>query len=161
MLVYVFKTSGFFLVAHTVSKIEFLYNLMSGSINPRSLMTKNEILIHVDYSKSYENKQQSEIRSAYFGHTSCSIFTACYYLRDAENKKICESVTIGIELSDYSRTAVITSVLTVIDHLREKHHQHVPLKNNTIVWSDAYSAQFRSQFVFKLLSSIDSSLNIM
>ena len=133
---------------------------MSGSINPRSLMTKNEVLIHVDYSKSYENKQQSEIRSAYFGHTRCSIFTACYYLRHAENKKICESVTIGIELPDYSRTAVITSVLMVINHLREK-HQHVPLKNNTIVWSDAYSAQFRSQFVFKLLSSIDSSLNIM
>ena len=133
---------------------------MSGAIIPRSLMTKNEVLIHVDYSKSYENKQQSEIRSAYFGHTRCSIFTACYYLRDAENKKICESVTIGIELSDYSRTAVITSVLTVIDHLREK-HQHVLLKNNTIVWSDAYSAQFWSQFVFKMLLSIDSSLNIM
>ena len=53
----------------------------------------------------------------------------------------------------------LTSVLTVIDHLREK-HQHVPLKNNSIVWSDGCSAQCQSQFVFKLLSSIDSSLSI-
>ena len=50
------------------------------------------------------------------------------------------------------------SVITVIDHLREK--QHLPLKTNPTVWSDDCSAQFRSRFVFKLLSSIDSSLNI-
>ena len=71
---------------------------------------------------------------------------------------ICESVTISSELSDHSRAAAITSVLTVIDHLREK-HQHLPLKTNPIVWCDGFSAQFRSQFVFKLLSSIESSLN--
>ena len=47
----------------------------------------------------------------------------------------------------------------VIDHLREK-HQHVPLKNNSFVWSDGCSAQFRPQFDFKLLSIIDLSLNI-
>ena len=114
-------------------------------------MTKNEVLIH-------ENKQQRENRSAYFDHTRLSIFTTCCYLRDAKNKMICESVTISSELSDHSRAAAITSVLIVIDHLREK--QHVPLKNNFIVWSDGFSAQFQSQFVFKLLSRIDSCLNI-
>ena len=70
-----------------------------------------------------------------------------------------ESVPISSELSDLSRAAAITSVLTVSDHFREK-HQHVPLKNNSFVWSDGCSVQFCSQFVFKLLSSTDSSLNI-
>ena len=97
--------------------------------------------------------------SDYFGHTRFSIFTACCYLRDPENKMICESVTTTSELSDHSRAAAITSVLTVIDHLREK-HQHLPLKINSIVWSDGCSTQFRSQFIFKLLSSIESLLNI-
>ena len=81
-----------------------------------------------------------------------------YSPRDAKNKMICESVTISSELSGHSRAAAITSVLIVIDHLREK--QHVPLKNNFIVWSDGFSALFQSQFVFKLLSRIDSCLNI-
>ena len=82
--------------------------------------TKNEVLIHVDYSESYENKQQREIQSVYFGHTKFSIFTVRCYVRDAENKMICESVMISSELSDHSRAAAITSVLTVIDYLREK-----------------------------------------
>ena len=98
--------------------------------NVKSNLAKNEILIHVDYSESYENKQQREIQSTYFGHTTFSIFTACCYLRDAEDKVICESVTITSELPDHSRAAAITSVLKVIDHLREK-HQHLPLKINS------------------------------
>ena len=109
----------------------------------------------MDYSESYENKQQREIQSAYFGHTRPH---TCSYLRDAESKMICESITISSEQTDLSRAATITSVLTVIDHVIEK--QHVPLKSNSVEWNVGCSAQFLSQFVFKLLSSIDSSLNI-
>ena len=50
---------------------------------------------------------------------------------------ISESTTISSELSDLSREAAITSVLTVIDHLREK-QQHVLLKNNSVVRSDSF-----------------------
>ena len=49
-----------------------------------------------------------------FGHNTFSIFTACCYISDAENKMICESVIITNELSDHSRAAAITRVLTVI-----------------------------------------------
>ena len=122
-------------------------------------LAKNEILIHVDYSKSHENKQQQEIQSAYFGHTTFSIFTACCYLRDVENEVISESVTITSELSDHSRAAAITCILKIIDHLREK-HQHLPLKINAVIWSDGCSAQFRSRFVLKLLAGINSFINI-
>ena len=41
---------------------------------------RNDILVHADYSEGYENKPKHEIQSAYFGHTSFSIFTACCYL---------------------------------------------------------------------------------
>ena len=87
-----------------------------------------------DYSESYENKQQQETQSAYFGHTGCSRF------HDAENEIICESVTIASDLSDHSKAAAITSVLTVINHLREE--QDLPLKIKPIVWRDGCSVQF-------------------
>lgn len=120
---------------------------------------KNDLLVHVDYSESYENKQQREIQSAYFGHTTFSIFTACCYLRNNEDKVICESVTITSELPDHSRAAAITCVLKVIEHMREIHN-HLPLKINAMVWSDGCASQFRSRYVFKLLSGIDSSINL-
>ena len=126
---------------------------MSGATSPRSLVTKAGVLIHLDYSESYENKQQHEIQSVSFGHTRFSIFTVCCNLRDTKSKMICESVTISSELPDLSRAAAIRRVLTVIDHLRGK-PQHVLLKNNSVLWSDGCFAQFQSQF------GTDSSLNI-
>ena len=42
----------------TVSKINELKNNLR----------EDEILIHVYFAESYENKQQDEIQSAYFGH---------------------------------------------------------------------------------------------
>ena len=118
----------FFGCTYCLKEKILVYNLVFES-NPslQNNLTKNEVLIHVDYSESY-GKQQREIKSVYFGDTRFSIFTRCCHLRDAKNKMICESITIS-ELSDHSRAATITSVLTVIDHLREK-YQHLPLKIN-------------------------------
>ena len=72
--------------------------------------------------------------------------------RDADNKIICESVTISSELQTIPEQLSLRAV--IIDHLREK--QHLPLKINPIVRSDGCSAQFQSRFAFELLSSIDS-----
>ena len=69
---------------------------------------------------------------------------------------IFECVKLTIELSDHSRATPITSVL---DHLSVK-LQHLPLKINLTVWSDVCSAQFRFRYISKLLSNIDSSMNI-
>ena len=38
--------------------------------NIKNNMGENEMLVHVDFAENYENKQQSEIQSAYFGHTT-------------------------------------------------------------------------------------------
>ena len=75
------KQVGFFGCAYCFEKTT-LDSLVSDAISPRSLLTKNEVLIHVDYNESYENKQQLEIQRVYFGHTRFSIFTACCYLHD-------------------------------------------------------------------------------
>ena len=85
MLVRVFKTIGFFFWLHVLFQKE---SLVFRTISPRLLVTENEVLIHVGYSKSYKNKQRHEIQSAYFGHTRFSIFTASCYLCDAEKKII-------------------------------------------------------------------------
>ena len=41
----------------------------------------NAMLVHVNFCKSYENKQQDECQFAYFGHSTFSIFTAVAYIR--------------------------------------------------------------------------------
>ena len=89
-------------------------------------MTKNEVLVHLDYNESYECKQQREIQIVYFGHNRFILSIVCCYLCEAKNRMICESATVSSELPDLSKEAGITSVLTVIDHFREK-HQHGPL----------------------------------
>ena len=57
-----------------------------------------------DYSENYSNIQQGKIQSAYVGHDSFSIFTACCYLRK-DGDLINENITIISEASDHSRIA--------------------------------------------------------
>ena len=65
-----------------------VYNAIKNEIKP------GELLIHVDYSENYENRQQNEIQSAYFGHTTFSLFTACCYLRkEVDGELVKENVT--------------------------------------------------------------------
>ena len=104
------------------------------------------------------NKQQSEIPSAYFGHDSFSIFTACCYLHDADGKLVNENVTVISEASDHSRFAAFSCVNKVFNFDREKHN--LPLKFTIHVWNDVSAGQFRSRYVFSLLSTIDRTVNL-
>ena len=116
-------------------------------------------LIHVDYSENYNNKQQWEIQSAYFGHASFSIFTACCYFKDESNAINKEAITVTSETSDHSRSASVSCLQKVIHFVREK-YTHLPLKLNVIVWSDGCAAQVRSRYVFLLLSKLEASVNL-
>ena len=100
--------------------------------NIKNNLGKSDLLVHVDYSESYENKQQHEIQSAYFGQTTFSIFTACCYLRDSEDNLVSESITVTSELPDHSRAAAITCVSKVIENVREN-HQHLPLRISVFI----------------------------
>ena len=122
-------------------------------------LKQNDLLIHVDYSENDNNKQQWEIQSAYFGHASFSIFTTCCYFKDESNAINKEAITVTSETSDHSRSASVSCLQKVIHFVREK-YTHLPLKLNVIVWSDGCAAQFRSRYVFFLLSNLKRQLTL-
>ena len=117
-----------------------------------------EILPHVDYSENYVNKQHGEIQSAYFGHDSFSIFTACCFLLDAEEKLVNENVVVVFEASDHSRIAAFTCINKVFNFVHEKHE--LPLKVTLHVWSDGCAGQFHSRYVLSLLLTLDKTVNL-
>ena len=49
-------------------------------------LESNEVILSIDFSRNYNNKQKHEIQSAYFGHEAFTIYTAeCYskeYIND-------------------------------------------------------------------------------
>ena len=119
----------------------------------------NEILLHVDYSENYKSKDQNEIQSAYFGQSTFSLFTACPYYRCQERNTIkTMPTTVTSEASDKSRMASMTCVSKVIEHVVSP---QVPNKIDTAyIVSDGCASQFRSKFVFKLLTLIFPEMNI-
>ena len=65
-------------------------------------------------------------------------------------------VTITSESSDHSRIAAFSCVNKIIKLMEEK----IKSIKKVIVWSDGMGAQFRSRFVFMLLSTIDHEINL-
>ena len=122
-------------------------------------LKQSDLLIQVNYSQNYDSKHQNEVQSAYFGQNSFSIFTACCYFQDETNSLAKQAITVTSESSDQCRKASISCLLKIINFMRET-HSHLPLKLNVIIWSDACASQFHSRFVFKLLSTFESSINL-
>ena len=118
-------------------------------------LTQGEAILHVDYSESYKNRQQDEIQSAYFGQSTFSLFTACVYHLDDSGSLIKRPITVVSESSDHSRIAA----LTCIDFVIKEVEKHIAL-TKVILWSDGCAAQFRSRFVFKLISTYRPDLLI-
>ena len=43
-------------------------------------LKENEVILSVDFSRNYDNKQVHEVQSAYFGHENFTLYTAaCYF----------------------------------------------------------------------------------
>jgi len=123
--------------------------------NVKDNLEENEVLIHVDYSENYSNKDQQEIQSAYFGHDTFSLFTACCYFRGDNGETVSKNITVTSNATDHSRIAAHTCIMKVIEELSKT------VKITKIhVWSDGCSAQFRSRFVFFLISRIDKKYEV-
>ena len=84
-----------------------------------NLKERKEILILVDYSENYVNKNQAQIRSAYFGQKLFSMFTPCRYL-DIGEIIINENVTITSEANDHSRKAAMSCWRRVLSYICKK-----------------------------------------
>ena len=77
--------------------------------------------MHVDYSESYKNAQQDEIKRPNIGHTCFSIFTACCYYQSGLSDGLENvQVTITSESSDHSRIAVLACIKMLVKHIQAK-----------------------------------------
>ena len=56
------------------------YNKMTENLQ------ENKVILDVDYSECYNNTQQDEIQTTYFGNSTFSIFNACSYILDQRNE---------------------------------------------------------------------------
>lgn len=138
----------------SVKRIQF-----SAYVQQKQDLTAADLLVHVDFAENYKNDQQDEIQSAYFGHQSFSLFTSCCYFLDEEQKLDHKSIVVITESSDHNRITSMSSLKQVVEIAEEwtkrKFHR-------LIVWSDGMGSQFRSRFVFKILSAtilVDKSLS--
>ena len=74
-----------------------------------------EALTHVDYSESYNNTEQDEIQSAYFGQQNLSIFTSCSYYCEGEQGDLVKiPIAVISESSDHSRIAALTGTNAIV-----------------------------------------------
>ena len=123
-------------------------------VNIRENMMERELLINLDFSENYSNQNQNEIRSAYFGKNSFSLFTACAF-NNNQGKTEEVSVTITTEGNDKSRVTSISCVDFLIQFLRSKIEKEI----DTIhIFSDGCAAQFRSISFFVCLQKFKRML---
>ena len=83
-------------------------------------LQENEVILHVDYSENYNNTQQDEIQSAYFGNSTFSIFTTCDYILNNGRELSKRSAAVVGESSDHSRIAALTCVDMVLKGIEKQ-----------------------------------------
>ena len=83
-----------------------------------------------------KTRNKNEIESAYFGNSTFSIFTACYYTKSLDNGGLKKnSIVVVNDSKERNRTAALTCLKKVVS-----------------VWSDGCSEQFRSHILYRLLT---------
>ena len=124
-------------------------------------MPENSVLLHIEYAENHENKQQGECQSAYFGHTSSSIFTAAAYIRLNEKTEKISIVSVS-EAKDHLRIASHSFILKSIEMIAIR-YPHLDQFGSLGIryWSDGCSAQFRFQFAFQLTTHFPSRINVI
>ena len=73
------------------------------------------MLVHVDFAESYRNDQQNEIKSAYFGNQSFSLFTSCCYFKGVTSEIRNKRIVAVTENSDHNRITSMSCLKKVID----------------------------------------------
>ena len=64
-------------------------------------LSEGEMVVHVDFSKNYKNKQKNEIKAAYYGQSTFSLYTVVLYIKDSGVVKS-RSVALVREENDHS-----------------------------------------------------------
>ena len=72
--------------------------VQNGTYNKhKAELSDSDLLVHADFTESYRNDQQNEIKSTYFGNQSFSLFTLCCYFKGVT------SVVVVTKNSDHNR----------------------------------------------------------
>ena len=122
----------------------------------RRNVKNNEIIIHVDFSENYNNKQQHAIQSSYFGYKSFSLYTVVVFYSSNSEQNFYNYVLVT-ESCEHSFEVVFKLNNCLLDLLQKAGHTLEVVQ----FWSDGCAAQFRSRNCFKLLTKFPSSLQIM
>ena len=77
------------------------------------------------------------------------MFTSCSYYRDSGEDNLTKvPMAVISESNDHSRIATFSCIVTIVDELKKL----MDGLCNVILWCDGCSSQFRSKFVFALLT---------
>ena len=128
---------------------------------------KKDVILSVDFSRNYENKQLREIQSAFFGHECFTIFTAaCYIHKEVkitgkvkfDNESSLQVIPIAIisNETNHDRDVAFTNNQKLISIVQELS----PEICNFHFWSDGCAAQFRSRFVFRSFCYYPQEINL-
>ena len=123
--------------------------LLKASLDPTT------VVIQVDFSENYVNKQANAIQSAYFGQEGFSLYTACVWFRANDETK-CKSFCFVSEEMEHNKYVAFHCNSLLITYMRE----HVPDLHVVHFWSDGCGGQFKSKFCFALLGRYPQDLKI-
>ena len=118
-------------------------------------LNDGEGIIHVDYLENYKNKQQNEIKCAYYGQGQSSLFTVCIYIK--ENDQVtCKSYALVTLENDRSCNASFALNNFLINKVKEES------KITSIrFWPDGCASQFCSQFAFYMMAKFDRDVELL
>lgn len=127
----------------------------------------DEVILSVDFSRNYDNKQHHEIQSAYFGHEAFTLFTAACYSKG-------ETTSEAVATIDKDTDLQVLPVVIVSNETR--HERNIAFTCNQMLlefmiglfpgvkkvhfWSDGCGSQFRSQYTFRFLCNLPAELEI-
>ena len=119
--------------------------------NSKDNLRENDAIVHVNFSKNYDNKHQHPIQSAYFGYQQFSLYKVVIYYQGRLKK-------IVIVTPDKAHSHIATYHL--ISYLLETTKTFIPNIEKVLFWSDGCASQFKSCFVFQDIAHLNSSITI-
>ena len=117
-------------------------------------LADDEMLVHVDYSENYKNKQPNEIKASFHGQGQFTLYTACLYVKSGE-EVVCKSFVLVTTENDHSCNVTFAlNNLLIKEALTQKACKIIKF------WSDGCASQFRSRYAFFMLTKFNPGINL-
>ena len=128
-------------------------------------LKEDEIILSVDFSKNYDNKQHHEIQNACSGHEAFTLYTAACYHRSHNTDGACVDKDAGLKVLSFAivskeiiheQNLVFSCDMKLLEIVR----QHIPNLKKVFFWSDGCTAQFHSRFAFPSMNFYPNDLEL-